>query len=59
LSALDNKVGGNLQVFHNRGGVRLAYNTIRGNLQCTQNVPAPTGSDNQAQGGKEDQCSGL
>jgi hypothetical protein len=59
LNVLDNKVGGNLQVFHNRGGVRLAYNTIRGNLQCTQNVPAPTGSDNQAQGSKEDQCRGL
>ena len=58
-SALDNKVGGDLQVFQNRGGVRLAYNTIKGSLQCKENVPAPTGGDNQAQGGKEDQCRGL
>lgn len=58
-SALDNKIGGNLQVFQNRGGVRLAYNTVKGSLQCKENVPAPTGGDNQAQGGKEDQCRGL
>lgn len=59
LSALDNRVGGNLQAFQNRGGVRLAYNTIEGSLQCKENAPAPTGGDNQARGGKEDQCRGL
>jgi hypothetical protein len=58
LEATGNTVGGNLQVFQNLGGVSLVRNTIKGNLQCKENIPAPTGSGNQASS-KEDQCAAL
>ncbi len=34
-------------------------NRINGALQCKENSPAPTGSGNVAQGGKEGQCARL
>jgi hypothetical protein len=52
-------VGGSVQVFQNKGGVRLARNRIDGNLQCKENRPAPTGGGNVVQGNKEDQCARL
>jgi len=58
IDATANQVGGNLQAFQNEGGVRLVNNRIKGNLQCKENVPAPTGSGNQASS-KEDQCERL
>ncbi len=51
-------IGGDLQAFKNTGGLTLTRNTIRQNLQCKENAPAPTGSANSA-GSKEDQCRGL
>ena len=51
-------MGGSLQAFKNYGGVALNRNRIKGNLQCKENIPAPTGSGNQA-ASKEDQCARL
>lgn len=51
-------VGGSLQAFQNTGGVSLNRNVIKGNLQCKENTPAPTGGGNRASS-KEDQCSAL
>lgn len=51
-------IGSDLQLFKNSGGAALTRNTIRQNMQCKENIPAPTGSGNRA-GDKEDQCSGL
>jgi hypothetical protein len=59
LSATGNIVGGNIQVFQNTGGVRIADNTVDGNLQCKENQPPPTGGNNIVQGNKEDQCANL
>lgn len=50
------KIGGDLQSENNRGAQTFTANTIDGNLQCKSNSPAPSGSGNQAQGNKEDQC---
>lgn len=58
IAASANQVGGSLQAFQNEGGVRLVNNRIKGNLQCKENVPAPTGGGNQASS-KEDQCERL
>lgn len=58
LKAVANVVGGNVQVFHNEGGVLLRNNRIDGNLQCKANTPAPRGSGNVA-ASKEDQCARL
>ena len=51
-------IGGNLQAFKNTGTVYIANNRIDGNLQCKENYPKPTGSNNQASS-KEDQCAKL
>ena len=59
LSAIGNTVGGNVQAFQNAGGVRISTNHVDGNLQCKENVPAPTGGGNVVQGNKEDQCAAL
>jgi len=56
--ASGNVVFGNFQVFANTGGVTLLNNAVSENLQCKENVPAPTGSGNTA-GSKEDQCAML
>lgn len=53
---LDNVVDEDVQAFKNRGGVVIRTNTIGGNLQCKENVPAPTGFGNRVGGNKEDQC---
>ena len=52
-------VGSDVQVFTNRGAIAIRRNAIEGNLQCKENVPAPTGSGNVVQGNKEDQCARL
>jgi hypothetical protein len=59
LTALRNRVGGNVQAFQNTGGVEIRRNVIDGNLQCKANRPAPTGGANTVQGNKEDQCARL
>ncbi len=56
---LNNSVGADVRVFQNTGGAEISDNRIDGNLQCTANVPKPTGSGNTVQGNKEDQCAKL
>jgi len=56
LNAANNTIGGNLQAFLNIGGVSIISNTIRGDLQCKDNVPPPTGGGNIVNGNMEDQC---
>ena len=58
MAAHANVLGGNLQAFKNMGGVKLTNNRMKGNLQCKENIPAPTGSGNTA-ASKEDQCKRL
>jgi hypothetical protein len=58
LRASRNSIGGNLQAFKNTGGLHINDNVIKGNLQCKENVPTPTGSGNSASS-KEDQCAAL
>ena len=53
-----NDVNGDVQFFENRGPTKITRNRIDGNLQCKENVPAPTGG-NVVQGVKEDQCARL
>jgi MYXO-CTERM domain-containing protein len=59
LSVVDNIVGADMQAFSNFGGVDITGNTFDGNLQCKENAPAPTGSNNQVAGNSEDQCENL
>ena len=54
-----NQVTADIQLFTNRGTQLVDRNRVNGNLQCKENVPAPTGGGNQVQGNKEDQCSRL
>ncbi|WP_404391904.1 hypothetical protein [Humibacillus xanthopallidus] len=54
-----NRVTGDIQSFTNAGTQRFTYNTVNGNLQCKENVPAPTGWGNVVGGNKEDQCRRL
>ncbi|WP_061295068.1 hypothetical protein [Herbidospora cretacea] len=56
LKVVSNRVGGSIQVVGNRGGARIDRNTMKGNLQCKENSPRPTGTGNKAGGDKEDQC---
>jgi hypothetical protein len=56
---IGNRVGGNLQINQNRGGVDIVGNTIDGNLQCQANDPAPTGGSNTVRGSSEGQCASL
>jgi hypothetical protein len=49
-------VAGNVEVYGNLGGTAINNNRIGGNLQCKDNLPAPTGAGNIATGNKEDQC---
>lgn len=58
LSASANTIGGSLQAFQNRGGASFVNNRMNGNMQCKENVPAPTGSGNRSPS-KEDQCERL
>lgn len=58
VMASRNRVNGDVQVFQNSGGSRLVDNIIKGNLQCKENTPPPTGSGNVATS-KEDQCARL
>lgn len=59
-SLLDNNVvTGDVQYFTNRGAITIRSNRINGNLQCKENLPAPTGGSNIVQGNKEDQCARL
>ena len=58
VSASNNTVGGDVQAFKNLGGVALTGNRMKGNLQCKENNPPPTGGGNKADS-KEDQCARL
>ncbi|GAA2378614.1 hypothetical protein [Nonomuraea africana] len=51
-----NRVGGNIQVVGNGKGAQIHRNAVKGNLQCKENSPKPTGSGNSVGGDKEDQC---
>jgi uncharacterized repeat protein (TIGR03803 family) len=53
-----NTIGGNLQVNSNTGLVQIFNNSIRSNLQCSGNNPAPTGAGNTARN-KQGQCSSF
>lgn len=57
----DNRVDGNIQIVGNRtpSATVVRINRVGGNLQCKENVPAPTGGGNVVQGSKEDQCRRL
>ncbi len=59
VSLTNNTVGGNLVALRNTSSTWIAYNTIRGNLSCTGNIPAPGGRNNVVSGAKLDQCSRL
>jgi len=48
-----NTFGGNVQITNNTAKVRIARNTIRGNLQCAGNRPQATGNNNQVTGVKQ------
>jgi predicted acyltransferase (DUF342 family) len=50
-----NAIGGSLQAVGNRGGLLIQDNTMRGNLQCKENAPAPVVGGNAA-ASIEDQC---
>ena len=60
LTILSNNVD-DLQVFENTasGAHTISDNTVRGNLQCNDNTPKPTGGNNNVSGDKEEQCSDL
>ena len=49
-------MAGDLQLFANLGGTAVSNNRVSGNLQCADNLPAPTGGRNIVAGNKEDQC---
>ena len=55
----NNRVGQDVQSFENTGTQRITLNHIDGNLQCKENVPAPTGGGNTVGDNKEDQCARL
>jgi hypothetical protein len=50
-----NTIGGSLQAVGNVGGLLIQDNTMRGNLQCKENLPAPVVGGNVA-ASIEDQC---
>jgi hypothetical protein len=56
---IGNRVGGNVQINQNRGGVDIVGNTIDGNLQCQANDAAPRGGSNTVRGSSEAQCASL
>ena len=54
-----NEVRGTLAVHQNTGAITIGWNIVRGDLACTGNDPAPVGGENQVEGAKLGQCSGL
>ncbi len=59
-SSLDaNTVGDDVHVIRHRDGVSITDNQIDGNLQCRDNVPAPTGGGNVVEGTADGQCRRL
>jgi hypothetical protein len=50
-----NQVGGDMQIFKNRGPSELVDNTIRENLQCFENSPPPASAGNTARD-KQGEC---
>lgn len=51
-------VGGDFQLFDNRGAFNFSLNRVRENLQSKENTPPPTGAGNTA-AKREDQCAAL
>ena len=58
VAAAGNTIGGSLQAFQNMGGATFNGNRMNGNMQCKENIPAPTGSGKTTPS-KEDQCARL
>ena len=67
-SVVTSNIGGNLQVMKNSSDLTSAYyfnfagNTVGGNLDCSQNNPAPVSYDfgpNSVTGTKKNQCANL
>lgn len=50
-----NEVGGDMQIFKNRGPSEVVGNTIRENLQCFENSPPPASAGNAARE-KQGEC---
>lgn len=50
-----NRVGGSIQASGNLGGATIIDNSVTGNLQCKENLPAPVARNNIA-ASIEDQC---
>jgi hypothetical protein len=58
VAAAGNTIGGSRQAFQNLGGATFNGNRMNGNMQCKENIPAPTGGCNVSPS-KEDQCARL
>lgn len=54
-----NVFGGGVTVTDNTADIRISNNVIRGNLACSGNDPAPTGSNNRIRGQATGQCADL
>jgi subtilisin family serine protease len=50
---------GNVEIYKTLNSSMMSNNTIGGNLQCKENVLAPTGGGNLVLGNKEEQCIDL
>ncbi len=63
VSVRSNTIGDNLAVHKNTGGTVIASNRASDNIDCSDNIPAPTGSGNVAgadgNGARTGQCAGL
>jgi hypothetical protein len=54
-----NVFGGSVTVTDNTADIRISDNVIRGDLACSGNDPAPTGSGNRIRGEATGQCADL
>jgi hypothetical protein len=54
-----NYIGGNLTFHNNASGGSLSNNDIEGNLQCGNNTPPPTGTNNAVDHDAQGQCASL
>jgi len=52
-------IGGNLSFDDNLGDGDITDNRIANNLECHNNVPAPTGGGNSVGGNRTGQCAGF
>jgi hypothetical protein len=54
----DNEVD-SIEALLNTGGLHIVDNEVKGDLTCRDNIPAPTGGDNEVRGGEKGQCRNL